>query len=73
VLAPAVSALSPITAGKAHGACWNGRSTFIPKMLTTKVGTMRTIEMMVSRFITILRLLEITDAKASIMPVRMSE
>ena len=46
--------------------------TFIPKKLDTNVGIIKIMVMMVSCFITMFKLLEITDAKASIIPAKMS-
>jgi hypothetical protein len=40
---------------------------FIPKKLVTKVGIVMTIEIMVMRFITIERLLDMSEAHASII------
>ena len=48
-----------------------GRGTFIPKKLVIKVGTIKINEMVVSFFMTIFKLLEITEAKASTMFARM--
>jgi len=47
--------------------------TFIPNILDIKVGIIKMIEMVVSCFITTLRLFEITEANASIMPLWISE
>lgn len=44
-----------------------GRGTFIPKKLVIKVGTIIIKDMVVSRFITIFKLFEITVEKASVM------
>lgn len=43
--------------------------TFIPYKLAIRVGIINKIEIDVSRFITMLRLFDITDAKASIIPL----
>ena len=56
---------------KAWGLCSKGTSTFIPKKLATIVGIDRMIVTEVRNFITIFKLLEMTDAYASIVPLRM--
>ena len=50
-----------------------GMWTFIEKALTTNVGTMMAIVMMLSVFISTLRLLLTTETRASIRPARMLE
>ena len=49
----------------------NGISTFIPKKLATMVGIDKTIVIDAKNFMTIFRLLEMIEAKASIVPLRM--
>ena len=44
----------------------------MPKKLAISIGMVRMMVMEVSRRITMLRLLEMTEAKASIMPLKMS-
>ena len=58
--------------GNAHGKFSMPLGTFIPNKLAIKVGIIKRIEMSVSCFITTLRLLEITEAKASIIPAKIS-
>jgi hypothetical protein len=62
-----------IIEGNAQTECSIKLGTFIPKILAIRVGIIRMIEMSVSCFITTFRLLEITDAKASIIPLWISE
>ena len=57
--------------GNANGLFSKKFGTFIPKKLEIAVGMEMAIVMIVSDFITIFRLLEMIDAKASIMPLRM--
>jgi hypothetical protein len=55
----------------AIGSFCMGKPTFIPKKLDTMVGIARTIVMDVRSFMTMFRLFDTTDAKASIKPLRM--
>ena len=55
---------------KDQGCSWKGNATFIPYKLKIMVGIDRTIVMDVSVFITIFKLLEITEAKASMVPLK---
>ena len=55
----------------AWGTFSKGLSTFIPKKLATIVGSAIIIVTEVRNFMTIFRLLEMTDAYASMVPVRM--
>lgn len=57
---------------KANGVLSNGRGTFMPKKLETMVGMDSTIVTEVRNFITMLTLFEMTDAKASIILLRIS-
>jgi hypothetical protein len=54
----------------AWGLFSKGTSTFIPKKLATIVGIDRMIVTEVRNFMTIFKLLEMTDAYASIVPLR---
>ena len=47
--------------------------TFIPKILAINVGIISMIEISVNCFITTLRLFDITEANASIIPLWISE
>lgn len=59
------------TIKKASGLFANGISTFIPKKLATMVGIDKTIVIDAKNFMTIFKLLEMIEAKASIVPLRM--
>lgn len=50
----------------------NGNGTFIPQILAINVGNDKTIVIDANNFITTFRLFEITEAYASIVPLRMS-
>ena len=59
--------------GNPHGVCVKGIAaifTFIPKALKTIVGIAITTVIIARTFMTMLRLLEITEAKASIIPLK---
>ena len=56
----------------AMGECSSPLGTFIPYRLAIRVGSMRRMETLVIRFMIVFTLLEITLAKASIVPVRIS-
>lgn len=58
-----------IIAGIAHDEFSIEFGTFIPKILAINVGIINIIDIRVNCFITTFRLLEITEAKASIIPL----
>lgn len=55
---------------KACGCPDSGTGTFIPKKLAIMVGIVKTIVIEVKNFMTMFKLLEITEAKASIVPLK---
>ena len=57
---------------KPAGLSVHGTGTFMPQKLETIVGIAMTIVIEASTFMTMLRLFEMTEAKASIMPARTS-
>ena len=62
----------PMTNKNARGWAEKGRLTFIPKKLVTMVGMLSTMVMEARNFMTTFRLLEMIEANASIMELRMS-
>jgi hypothetical protein len=62
---------TPMVTQNANGESPNGKGTFIPSVLLTSVGSMRTIVIVARNFMTELTLFEMIDANASIIPFRM--
>ena len=62
----------PITTPKPHSVPSNGTPTFIPHKLATSVGMEMISVITASSFITTFKLLEITEAYASMVPDKMS-
>lgn len=76
MIAPAIRVSNkeiPTTIQNPYGLFANGiPATFIPSALVTIVGTVSTMVITDKNFIAIFRLFDITEAKASIVPLKIS-